>query len=170
MINETKRYNTRIIAYLMAILLALSPFASIPVQAADGTLTFNSGPTIPYGDYFTTHMSFDGDNTAYCLEPMKSTPAPGEYEYDYLPKNSIVRQALYYLPGGYGYDANIKKQHLDDWSTDNAYVIGHLVVAYLYAGKDANSGAFYGAPQSFIDKAIAVTSAIESLPAPPKSF
>lgn len=170
MIKETKRYNTRIIAYLMAILIALSPFASIPVQAADGTLTFNSGPTISYGDYFTTHMSFDGDNTAYCLEPMKSTPAPGEYEYDYLPKNSIVRQALYYLPGGYGYDANIKKQHLDDWSTDNAYVIGHLVVAYLYAGKDANSGAFYGAPQNFIDKAIAVTSAIESLPAPPKSF
>lgn len=170
MIKESKKYNIRIIAYLMALLIALSPFSSIPVKAADGTLVFNSGPTISYGDYSTAHMSFDGDNTAYCVEPLKNTPAPGEYEYDYLPKNSTVRKALYYLPGGYGYDANIKKQYLSDWTTDNAYVIGHLVVAYLYAGKNAGSGAFYGAPQNFIDKAIAVTSAIESLPAPPASF
>lgn len=168
---KAEHYGKRMLALTLAILITIGTILSnqMPVFAAAGTLTFNSGETISYGDYFTTRMTFDGSNTAYCVEPLKSTPQAGTYEYDLLGNDSPVRKALYYLPGGYGYDANIKG-YLSGWSDDNAYVIGHLVVAYIYAGYDAGSGAFYGAPQSYIDKAVEVTNAINSLPAPPDSF
>ena len=82
------------------------------------------GEPIYYGDYLTTKMTFDGDNMAYCVEPLKKTPQAGTYSYNLLPTDSPVRKALYYLPGGYGYDANIKDQYLSGWSKDHAYVIG----------------------------------------------
>lgn len=94
----------------------------------------------------------------------------GTYEYDLLGNDSPVRKALYYLPGGYGYEKHIKNQYLGGWAEDDAYVIGHLVVSYIYAGYSAGSGAFYGAPQSYIDKALEVNAAIGSLPNPPESF
>lgn len=168
---KTEHYGKRMLALLLAILVTIGAIFSnqVPVFASSGTLTFNSGETLSYGDYFTTKMTFDGNNTAYCVEPLMPTPQAGTYEYDLLGNDSQVRKALYYLPGGYGYDGNIKG-YLNGWSDDNAYVIGHLVVAYIYAGYDAGSGAFYGAPQSYIDKAVEVTNAINSLPAPPKSF
>lgn len=161
----------RLLAFLLAILVTLGTVITerIPVYAASGTLTFNSGETISYGDYFTTRMTFDGDNKAYCVEPLKPTPAAGTYEYDLLSNGSPVRKALYYLPGGYGYEKETNK-HLSGWAEDDAYVIGHLVVAYIYAGYDSNSGAFYGAPQNYIDKALEVVNAINSLPEPPESF
>ena len=77
---------------------------------------------------------------------------------------------MYYLPGGYGYEKNIKEQYLSGWSADNQYVIGHLVSAYVYAGYDAESGAFYGAPEDFIKKAVEIANAIKGLPNPPESF
>ena len=49
-------------------------------------------------------------------------------------------------------------------------MIGHLVVAYIYAGYSADSGAFHGAPQSYIDKAVEVANAIKGLPDPPAAF
>lgn len=165
-------YRHRLLAYVMAAAVLLGTILShcIPVLAADGTLDFNGGRTISYGEYFTTRMTFDGSNTAYCVEPLKPTPSSGTYEYDLLPKDSALRKALFYLPGGYGYEKNIKSQYLSGWSEDNAYVIGHLAVAYIYSGYNADSGAFYGAPQSYIDKAVEVTNAIQALPAAPDSF
>lgn len=162
----------RLLAFLLAAIIALGAVITnqIPVYAADGTLTFNSGETIAYGDYFTTRMTFDGNNTAYCVEPLKKTPEAGNYEYNLLANDSPVRKALYYLPGGYGYNQSMKEQFLSGWAEDDAYVIGHLAVAYIYAGENADSGAFYGAPQSYIDKAVEVTNAIKGLPDAPKSF
>ena len=159
-------------AFLLSVVTALTTIFSsgLPVMAADGTIQFNSGEPIYYGDYLTTKMTFDGDNMAYCVEPLKKTPQAGTYSYNLLATDSPVRKALYYLPGGYGYDANIKDQYLSGWSEDQAYVIGHLTVAYVYSGYDAESGAFYGAPQDYIDKAIQVTNAISELPNPPQSF
>ena len=72
-------------------------------HAADGTLNFQTGELISYGDYYTTKMSVDNNGTAYCVQPMKKTPAAGSYQYDLLGKDSALRKALYYLPGGYGY-------------------------------------------------------------------
>lgn len=170
--KEKKRHGRRVTAFLLSVVTALTTIFSsgLPVLAADGTIQFNSGEPIYYGDYLTTKMTFDGDNMAYCVEPLKKTPQAGTYSYNLLPTDSPVRKALYYLPGGYGYDANIKDQYLSGWSEDNAYVIGHLTVAYIYSGYDAGSGAFYGAPQDYIDKAIEVTNAINALPNPPQSF
>ena len=115
-------------------------------------------------------MSFDGSNTAYCVEPLKKTPSSGSYSYDLLSQNSPLRKALYYLNGGYGYDKVVKDKYFSGWSDDNSYVIGHLVVAYIYAGNSADTGAFHGAPQSYIDKALEVASAIQGLPNPPEGF
>lgn len=170
--KEKKRHGRRVTAFLLSVVTVLTTIFSsgLPVLAADGTIQFNSGENIYYGDYVTAKMTFDGNNVAYCVEPLKKTPQAGTYSYNLLPTDSPVRKALYYLPGGYGYDVNIKDQYLRGWSEDNAYVIGHLTVAYIYSGYDAGSGAFYGAPQDYIDKAIEVTNAINALPNPPQSF
>lgn len=170
--KEKKRHGRRVTAFLLSVVTALTTIFSsgLPVLAADGTIQFNSGENIYYGDYVTAKMTFDGDNVAYCVEPLKKTPQAGTYSYNLLATDSPVRKALYYLPGGYGYDANIKDQYLSGWSEDHAYVIGHLTVAYIYSGYDAGSGAFYGAPQDYIDKAIQVANAISELPNPPQSF
>lgn len=172
MIKQVKPCEKRLLAFFLAALITLSSILmnGTAVLAADGTLNFNSGETIAYGDYFTTRMTFDGNNRAYCVEPLKATPSAGTYEYDLLGKDSPVRKALYYLPGGYGYEKDIQSQYLGGWAEDDAYVIGHLVVSYIYAGYTADSGAFYGAPQSYIDKALEVNNAINALPAPPKNF
>ena len=170
--KEKKRKRRSVTAFLLSVVTALATVfsAGMSVMAADGTIEFNSGEYISYGDYRTTRMTFDGDNVAYCVEPMKKTPQAGTYSYNLLETDSPVRKALYYLPGGYGYEANIKNQYLSGWSEDNAYVIGHLTVSYIYSGYDEDSGAFYGAPQNYIDKAIEVADAIKVLPDPPQSF
>lgn len=167
-----KKEKKRIPAILLvlAILFSMLAGSTIPVQAADGTITFDPGETIYYGSFFTTKMSFDDINTAYCVEPLQYTPAAGPYEYNLLGSDSPIRKALYYLPGGYGYETDIQSRYLSGWTENDAYVIGHLVVSYIYAGYDGESGVFHGAPQSFIDKTVELTSVIGSLPAPPAKF
>ena len=171
-LSHTTGTGRRLLAFALTAIVTLGTLAgtSIPAHAADGTISFQAGANISYGSYFTSRMTFDGSNTAYCVEPMKSTPASGTYSYSLLSQDSPLRKALYYLNGGYGYEGNIKEQYLSGWSDDNSYVIGHLVVAYIYADYSESTGAFYGAPQSYIDKAKEITNAIKGLPAPPKSF
>lgn len=172
MLERTNQFIHRLLAFLLAVLVTVGTVFSggMTVHAADGTVSFHAGANIPYGDYFTSRMTFDGNNTAYCVEPLKKTPASGSYSYDLLAKDSPLRKALYYLNGGYGYEKTVKDKYFSGWSDDNSYVIGHLVVAYIYAGYSSDTGAFHGAPQSFIDKAKEVAQAIKSLPAPPENF
>lgn len=172
MLERTNQSIHRLLAFLLAVLVTVGTVFSggMTVHAADGTVSFHAGANIPYGDYFTSRMTFDGNNTAYCVEPLKKTPASGSYSYDLLAKDSPLRKALYYLNGGYGYKKTVKDKYFSGWSDDNSYVIGHLVVAYIYAGYSSDTGAFHGAPQSFIDKAKEVAQAIKSLPAPPENF
>lgn len=171
-----KRKMKQKVKPLLSLLMTIAIIAcamitnNLSVYATDGTITYNSGPLISYGDYFTTRMTFDGNNTAYCMEPTKYAPENGTLEYNLLGNDSPVRKALYYLPGGYGYDKYVKHQYLSGWSEDNAYVIGHLVVAYIYAGYSSETGAFHGAPQSYIDKALEITNTLAGLPAPPNAF
>lgn len=170
--TKIKKSGRKLMAFLLSVLTLFITMMSAGdvVVAADGTINFTAGKKILYGDYFTTRMTVDGFNTAYCVEPMKKVPQTGTYEYNLLYTDSPLRKALFYLQGGYGYDGHIKNQYLSGWSEDDAYVIGHLVVAYIYAGYSADSGAFYGAPQNYIDKALEVTNAIKGLPNPPKSY
>ena len=172
MLERTNQSIHRLLAFLLAVLVTVGTVFSggMTVHASDGTVSFHAGANIPYGDYFTSRMTFDGNNTAYCVEPLKKTPASGSYSYDLLAKDSPLRKALYYLNGGYGYEKTVKDKYFSGWSDDNSYVIGHLVVAYIYAGYSSDTGAFHGAPQSFIDKAKEVAQAIKSLPAPPENF
>ena len=171
-----KRIKTHILrrcfAFLMAAIVLAGTAITSPMtaHAADGTLNFQTGELISYGDYYTTKMSVDNNGTAYCVQPMKKTPTAGSYQYDLLGKDSALRKALYYLPGGYGYEEqNIAGTYLSGWSENDRYVIGHLVASYVYSNYDAGSGAFYGAPQSYIDKAVEIANAIQGLPAPPDS-
>ena len=172
MIKNAKQFLYRLSAFLLAVLVMAGALLSnsMPVHAADGTINYHAGAHIPYGSYSTSRMTFDGSNTAYCVEPKESTPPSGTYSYNLLGSSSPLRKALYYLNGGYGYDKHIKNQYLSGWSDDNSYVIGHLVVAYIYADYSASTGAFYGAPQNYIDKAVEVANAIKDLPAPPETF
>ena len=172
MIKNAKQFLYRLSAFMLSVLVLAGALLSnmLPVHAADGTINYHAGAHIPYGSYSTSRMTFDGSNTAYCVEPKESTPPSGTYSYNLLDNSSPLRKALYYLNGGYGYDKHIKKQYLSGWSDDNSYVIGHLVVAYIYADYSASTGAFYGAPQNYIDKAVEVADAIKALPAPPETF
>jgi len=172
MLKNAKQFLHRLSAFLLAVLVIAGTLLSniVPVHAADGTIEYNAGPQILYGSYSTNRMTFDGSNTAYCVEPLQPTPASGTYSYNLLGKDSPIRKALYYLNGGYGYDKNIKNQYLSGWSDDNSYIISHLVVAYIYAGYSADSGAFFGAPQNYINKAVEVANAVKGLPDPPESF
>ena len=117
-----KRIKTHILrrcfAFLMAAIVLAGTAITSPMTAyaADGTLNFQTGELISYGDYYTTKMSVDNNGTAYCVQPMKKTPAAGSYQYDLLGKDSALRKALYYLPGGYGYEEqNIAGTYLSGW-------------------------------------------------------
>ena len=96
MLQKTKLPYTRLFAFQLAVFVAIGAlFSSVkPVHAADGTIDFHAGPSIAYGDYFTSRMTFDGSNTAYCVEPLKRTPPSGTYSYDLLEKTSPLRKAL----------------------------------------------------------------------------
>ena len=101
------------IAMIMVILMIVAIAANqFPVYAADGTLNFQAGKNIHYGDYVTAKMTVDGGNTAYCVQPTMPTPASGTYEYNLLPGDSELRKALFYLPGGYGYRRTEYRRHL----------------------------------------------------------
>lgn len=172
MIKRLKKKGRQAIAFMLSLLTIISTVAasSTTTFAADGTLYFNSGETIPYGSYFTTRMTFDGNNTAYCLEPSKKTPEIGSYQYTLLSQDSPIRKALYYLNGGYGYEKVTKSQCFSGWSDTDSYVIGHLALAYIYDGYNDSGDAFLGAPSSFATKTKEVINFINAQPAPPKLF
>lgn len=79
MLEKVKKRGRRITAFILSLLTMISMVSSSAATAlaADGTLYFNSGENIPYGTYSTTRMTFDGANTAYCLEPSKKHPLRG---------------------------------------------------------------------------------------------
>ena len=112
MLKPAKQPHIRLTALFLCVTMFLSTlfFNAHTAYAADGTIDYKAGAKIPYGDYYTSRMSFDGNNTAYCVEPLKKTPASGQYPYNLLGKDSPLRKALYYVNGGYGYEKLIKDQ------------------------------------------------------------
>lgn len=88
MLQKQNYHIPACLPFLLAVFVAIGAlFSSVkPVHAADGTIDFHAGPSIAYGDYFTSRMTFDGSNTAYCVEPLKRTPPSGTYSYDLLKK------------------------------------------------------------------------------------
>ena len=96
MLQKAKHLTKRLSAFLLAVLVTAGTClsGSVPVHAADGTIQYHAGASIPYGSYFTSRMSFDGSNTAYCVEPLQPTPASGTYAYTLLGNDSPIRKAL----------------------------------------------------------------------------
>lgn len=172
MLKKLKSKGRRLAAFVLSLITIISS-AAVPtatVFAADGTLHFNSGENIPYGTYVTARMTFDGSNTAYCLEPSKKTPEVGDYEYELLPQGSPIRKALYYLNGGYGYEKITKDACFEGWSDTDSYVIGHLALAYIYDNYSDGGDAFHGATPELEAKAKEVVDFINGQPEPPESF
>ena len=172
MLKKWKTKGRRAAAFFLSLLTILSS-AAIPtatVFAADGVISFDPGENISYGSYATTRMKFDGSNTAYCLEPARKTPEAGDYEYELLPQGSPIRKALYYVNGGLAYESVTKDACFEGWSDTDSYVIGHLVVAYIFDGCNDRGDAFHGAPPEFVAKTKEVVEFINSQPEPPESF
>lgn len=172
MLKKLKAKGRRLAAFLLSLLTIISS-AAVPadmVFAADGTIHFNSGEDIHYGNYATARMTFDGSNTAYCVEPTKKTPEPGDYAYELLPQGSPIRKALYYLNGGYAYEKVTKDACFEGWSDTDSYVIGHLAVSYIYDNYNDGGDAFHGAPPEYMIKTKEVIEFINSQPEPPESF
>ena len=88
MLKPAKQPHIRLTALLLCVMMLLSTlfFNTRTAYAADGTIDYTAGAKIPYGDYYTSRMSFDGNNTAYCVEPLKKTPASGKYPYTFWEK------------------------------------------------------------------------------------
>ena len=84
MLKPAKQPHIRLTALFLCVTMFLSTlfFNAHTAYAADGTIDYTAGAKIPYGDYYTSRMSFDGNNTAYCVEPLKKTPASGQYPYN----------------------------------------------------------------------------------------
>lgn len=78
MLKPAKQPHIRLTALFLCVTMFLSTlfFNAHTAYAADGTIDYKAGAKIPYGDYYTSRMSFDGNNTAYCVEPLKKTPLP----------------------------------------------------------------------------------------------
>lgn len=97
MLKPAKQPHIRLTALFLCVTMFLSTlfFNAHTAYAADGTIDYKAGAKIPYGDYYTSRMSFDGNNTAYCVEPLKKTPASGKYPYNLLGKNSPLHGKFY---------------------------------------------------------------------------
>lgn len=164
--------KNKVCAFLALLLCAASFFSFLPqtVHAAENTLTLEHGPDIPYGNYFTNYMTVDGNTgIAYCAEPTKKTPPGGSHSYSLLDKGSKIRKALYYLQGGPGHDS-VKSNYFGDLSSNEIYVVGHLAVSYLFDGESSSTDAFYGAPESLKNTALAFVHALDGMEAPNEKF
>ncbi len=157
----------------LALLLCMAAlFSAFPTQvmAAGNTVNVTHGSYISYGSYSTNYMTVDNNTgIAYCAEPTKSTPSGGSHSYQLLDSNSSIRKALYYLQGGPGHDS-VKDTYFSGMSSSQIYVIGHLVVSYLYDNESSSSDAFYGAPASYKTAAINFVNALDSLENPSSDF
>ncbi len=127
------------------------------------------GDVVGYGGYSTNYFSVDG-KTAYCLEPLKSTPPAGEYTPEPL-ENGRLRKGLYYVYGGPGYNTFVTKYgylgYAAEFRLDSEYCMSHCIVAYLYSG---DQDAFVGLGDDLVSALKTEIDWIMSLPDPPASF
>ena len=95
--------SSKIVRVAMAMALVLS-VAIVPASAyAAGSVNVSIGRDIPYAGYVTTDMSADGQ-VAYCIEPMRGTPAAGSYSTS--PAEDLAA-AMWFSFGAPGFDASM---------------------------------------------------------------
>lgn len=138
--------SSKIVRVAMAMALVLS-VAIVPVSAyAAGNVNVSIGRDIPYAGYVTTDMSADGQ-IAYCIEPMRGTPAPGLY-----PTSAAddLAAAMWFSYGAPGFDASMWPSSWYDGSGmdgDKYQVASHILLSYANLG--SASQATYGTSRGF---------------------
>ena len=138
--------SSKIVRVAMAMALALS-VAIVPATAhAAGNADVSIGRDIPYAGYVTTDMSSNGQ-IAYCIEPMRGTPAPGLY-----PTSAAddLAAAMWFSYGAPGFDASMWPSSWYDGSgmDGNKYqVASHILLSYANLG--SASQATYGTSRGF---------------------
>lgn len=138
--------SSKIVRVAMAMALVLS-VAIVPVSAyAAGNVNVSIGRNIPYAGYVTTDMSADGQ-IAYCIEPMRGTPAAGSYSTS--PAEDLAA-AMWFSFGAPGFDASMWPASWYDGSgmdDDKYQVASHILLSYANLGSAAQ--ATYGTNADF---------------------
>lgn len=133
------------------------------------TVDLTVGRELFYGTYSTNYFDVNG-RTAYCLEPLKDTPASGNYEVRPL-EDGLLRKGLYYVYGGPGYGTYVQKFGRlgagGSRTADEEYCMSHCILSYLYSG---SPDAFTGLTDSTVLLLKEQIGNIRSLPDPPESF
>ena len=138
--------SSKIVRVAMAMALVLS-VAIVPASAyAAGNVNVSIGRDIPYAGYLTTDMSADGQ-VAYCIEPMRGTPAAGSYSTS--PAEDLAA-AMWFSFGAPGFDASMWPASWYDGSgmdDDKYQVASHILLSYANLGSAAQ--ATYGTNADF---------------------
>ncbi len=138
--------SSKIVRVAMAMALVLS-VAIVPASAyAAGSVNVSIGRDIPYAGYVTTDMSADGQ-VAYCIEPMRGTPAAGSYSTS--PAEELAA-AMWFSFGAPGFDASMWPASWYDGSgmdDDKYQVASHILLSYANLGSAAQ--ATYGTNADF---------------------
>ena len=136
--------SSKIVRVAMALALSV---AIVPATAhAAGNADVSIGRDIPYAGYVTTDMSSNGQ-IAYCIEPMRGTPAPGSY-----PTSAAddLAAAMWFSYGAPGFDASMWPSSWYDGSGmdgDKYQVASHILLSYANLG--SASQATYGTSRDF---------------------
>lgn len=158
-----------VIAVLLFLCLWTAGICPASTAAESKSVRLTVGREVYYGSYSTNYFDADG-KTAYCLEPLKSTPASGHYTVQPL-ESGAVRKGLYYAYGGPG--CGLYQERFggfgigSGYSRDEEYCMSHCILSYLYSGKDS---AFTGLSSSAISILKGKAANILSMPDPPEAF
>lgn len=123
------------LALLLAGMVLLGLLAQVSPAFGGTSGTLEVGSSIYYADWSTHIFSVDG-NEAYCAEPSKDTPSPGDYALEGI--DDIAQAAgLWYGYGGPGFDAGLWPRTFYDGSSMNANeyrVLTHVALVFLRTG------------------------------------
>lgn len=196
-INQyVKRNANRTLMLIMALLFTLSGMLGAvreEAEATANTVTLKYGTTITYGSGLSGYTSLkwvthiDGEEVdlddepgvsrsyAYCVQPIKFAPEPGTYpvtliDDDDTGRISKMRKLIYYLPGSYGYARVTKKRWFADYSANDAYVLGHLGLSWIYESYSDADSVWGGSPSSIVNKAKGMVDDLANLPDPPDDY
>lgn len=186
----------RLLSLFLTLGMVLSGMFGIAVNTADAaasTVTLKYGKDITYGSGWTGHTTMkwvthiDGEGLdlddepgvtrsyAYCVQPPVGSPPAGTYKVtmvddDDTGRISKMRKIIYYLPGSYGYSKLTKNRWFSGTSLNDAYVMGHLALSWIYDGYSNSQDIWGGAPSSMVNKVKNMVEDLKNLPNPPDDF
>ena len=180
-------------ALLSLMIAVIFSAAAYRADAAAGSVTLRYGSDIVYGSGIAGHTSIkwvthvDGEpvdlddeagvsrSYAYCVQPTADSPPQGTYEVtlvddDDTGRISLMRKLIYYLPGSYGYGRVTRDRWFSGCSTEDAYVIGHMALSWIYDDYSDSYSVWGGAPGSMVSMAKSLVNDLGDLADPPEDF